>query len=164
MDNSRQNTGLIIAVIVLVMVILFGGVLFTLSSMGYLSFENNTVEEEQKPNKDESEDKQETQTKTNNIVEKYLGKWYLGDGSQGTYTNINIKKTSDSATNYAIDIIVNKEANYSNLELYCADNSGVCYAKGDENHHYAIVMANEMVIVIPERAVAGTTWDFATKE
>lgn len=46
MENKKSNTGLIVTIVVLVMLILFGGTLFVLSSMGYISFGKEDVKEE----------------------------------------------------------------------------------------------------------------------
>lgn len=62
MKNEKQSTGLIITVVVLVMLLLFGGCLFALSSMGYLSFDNSSVKEDSDTNDnvDEKDDQNET--------------------------------------------------------------------------------------------------------
>jgi hypothetical protein len=96
--------------------------------------------------------------KINKTIEKYLGEWTLGfNNTSAEYTNANIKKSDNG---YVIDIFINKEADYKNLELHCTDNSGVCYATGDENHHFSIVMANELVTIVispKKRPIAAPT-------
>lgn len=47
MENKKSNTGLIVTIVVLVMLLLFGGTLFVLSSMGYLSFDDESVKEQE---------------------------------------------------------------------------------------------------------------------
>ena len=115
--------------------------------------------------KDDSIDKEDVAIKVNKTIEKYLGEWVLGfDNKDVEYTNVDLKISPSSKTGYEIDIFVNKEADYKDLDLYCADNSRVCYATGDENHHFGIVMANEMIIVIPDYSVQGTTWECGTRK
>ena len=122
----------------------------------------NNLNEDDVTNEGEQVD---SQVKTNAIIEKYLGKWYPGFGTAETkYTNVNIKKSSNSTTGYVIDILVNKEADYNNLPLYCAENSGVCYATADESHHFGIVMAADLISVIPDYALQGTSWEFGARQ
>lgn len=171
-DNQNVIIG-ILGTLVLVVAIL---VILTMN--GTISFaknESNTNSKEEivennnenilDEAKNDSIDKEENEMKNNKTIEKYLGEWVLGfNNTNADYTNVNIKKSTSSRSGYAVDIFINKEADYKNLDLYCADNSGVCYATGDENHHFGIVMANEMVIVIPDYSVQGTTWECGTKK
>lgn len=171
----KDNQNLIIGILgTLVLVV---AILVILTMNGTISFaksESNTNSKEEivennnenilDEAKNDSIDKKENETKDNKTIEKYLGEWVLGfDNKDAQYTNINIKNSISSRTGYTVDIFINKEADYKNLDLYCADNSGVCYATGDENHHFGIVMVNEMVIVIPDYSVQGTTWECGTK-
>lgn len=43
MENKKTNTRMLVAIVVLIMIIIFGGILFTLSSMGYLNFNEEKV-------------------------------------------------------------------------------------------------------------------------
>lgn len=108
-----------------------------------------------------AENNNESQFVSNDVIEKYLGKWYVGSRENETYTNINIKK---STTGYVMDILVNKDADYTNLELHCAENSGVCYAIGDDSHHFSVVMAHDLVIVVPDYVMPGTEWIFGSEQ
>ena len=47
LEVRKSSVGLIVAVVVLIMTLLFGGTLLVLSSVGYLSFKRNEVKEEQ---------------------------------------------------------------------------------------------------------------------
>lgn len=172
--KKENNQNVIIGVLgTLVLVV---AILVVLSMTGTISFakndcntnSNEEIVENNNENifeeaKDESIDKKEP--KTNKTIEKYLGGWVLGfNNTTVEYTNINIKKSTASKTGYAVDVFINKEANYKDLELYCGENAGVCYATGDENHHFGIVMANEMIVVIPDYSVQGTIWECGTRK
>ena len=174
--RKEKNQNIIIGI--LGTLILVAIVLIILSMNGTISFgknesNNNSKEEIARNNnenildeaKDDSIDKDDVAIKVNKTIEKYLGEWVLGfDNKDVEYTNVDLKMSSSSKTGYEIDIFVNKEADYKDLDLYCADNSGVCYATGDENHHFAVVMANEMIIVIPDYSVQGTIWECGTRK
>jgi len=60
-ENKKNNTTIIIAIIVLVMLLLFGSTLLVLSSMGYISFDADSIKNEDNVNDklDENEFKEE---------------------------------------------------------------------------------------------------------
>ena len=51
-------------------------------------------------------------------------------------------------------------ADYKDLKLNCADNAGTCYASGDTNHNFTIMMLYDQITVIPDYAISGTIWVF----
>lgn len=72
MENKKSNTGLIILIVVLVMIILFGGCLFLLSSMGYVSFGKvNDREEVMEDNKDKEEVKVDDSIAYQSVIQEY---------------------------------------------------------------------------------------------
>ena len=174
MEQEKNNKGIII---LLVIIILFLVVLCTLFATGTLSFQNdsiitnntnntnnNSTNESSDINNDNINDtsnneitnNEDTNIVVNNkTIDKYIGKWLLANQD---YSYINIKK-DDNNSSYKIDILINKEADYKDLELNCADNSGACYFSGDTSHNYSIMMANDIVIILPDYGTAGY-WTF----
>ena len=157
MEQERNNKA-VIALLVVIIVILLA--LVILLATGTISFKSNESNNTQQTN-EIIEGNTNTDTigdnliVSNNTIDKYLGKWLL---SGQDYSNIVIKKNSDNS-GYKIDILVNKEADYKDLELNCADNSGACYFSGDASHNYSIMMANDTVMILPDYGTAGY-WTF----
>lgn len=173
--RKEKNQNIIIGILgTLVLVV---AILVILTMNGTISFANGDNSESKEnvignnnenildENNNDSMNQTEEKDKNNKTIEKYLGEWVLGfNNEDADYSNVNIKKFQEVKTGYVIDIFINKEADYKNLELHCADNSGVCYATGDDNHHFAVVMANEMITIVPDYSVQGTIWECGTRK
>lgn len=174
-ENNKNGTIILMGVIIVILAVLC--VLFATNTISFHSelVDNDNQETNDSSNNSNVEDENivnentNTQKPTSNetsynntTVDQYLGKWYL---EKQDYSYINIKK-SDDHSGYKVDFLVNKMANYNNLNLYCSDNSGACYFSGDNNHSYAVMMAYNQITVIPSEraAVIGTHWIFDTKE
>ena len=156
----KQEKNVIIILLVVLVIIL--AVLCVLLATGTINFKNEEVSSLGTDNQ-QSDEIIDTNTGTvddyvvvsNTTIDKYLGKWLLAGQD---YSNIVIKK-NDDYSGYKIDILVNKEADYKDLELNCADDSGACYFSGDAAHNYSIMMANDTILVLPDYGTAGY-WTF----
>ena len=158
MENKEKNNVGVIVILSVVIVIL--AILCVLFATGTINLNSSNslgdVSNDTVNNNNSSIDNTNANIKnTNTTIDNYVGKWFL---SGSDYSYIEIKKNAD-VSGYKIDILVNKMADYKDLELHCATNSGACYFSADSEHNYSIMMTNDVVTVLPDYSSVGY-WNF----
>ena len=159
MEKENKEKGKYVVIILLLIIIILLLRLLILAVTGKLCIINNdaNINDANIASEVVNDDVTDTSTTGSNIIvnntsiDNYLGKWLLADQD---YSYVNIKKNDDNS-GYKIDILVNKEADYKDLELHCADNSGACYFSGDSTHNYSIMMTNDTIMVLPDYSNVG---------
>ena len=157
-NKEKNNVGVIVILSVVIVILAILCVLFATNTISLKSgsTNNGNLSNNNANNDNSSIDNTNANIKnTNTTIDNYVGKWFL---SGSDYSYIEIKKNAD-ASGYKIDILVNKMADYKDLELHCATNSGACYFSADSEHNYSIMMTNDVVTVLPDYSSVGY-WNF----
>ena len=157
-NKEKNNVGVIVILSVVIVILAILCVLFATNTISLKSesTNNGNLSNTSANNDNSSIDNANANIKnTNTTIDNYVGKWFL---SGSDYSYIEIKKNAD-VSGYKIDILVNKMADYKDLELHCATNSGACYFSADSEHNYSIMMTNDVVTVLPDYSSVGY-WNF----
>lgn len=159
-NKEKNNVGVIVILSVVIVILAILCVLFATNTISLKSgsINNGNLSNTSANNDNSSIDNTNANANiknTNTTIDNYVGKWFL---SGSDYSYIEIKKNAD-VSGYKIDILVNKMADYKDLELHCATNSGACYFSADSEHNYSIMMTNDVVTVLPDYSSVGY-WNF----